>query len=192
MKRLSFLLVAPIFAGCFSASAPRTSDWAVNATAPKAVTTAPSRFGVTRLSFVDVLSPYDEREIKVARADGTLAADPYNLFAAVPSRLLRAPVLNLLAASGRFAAVVAPSSSADAAFAVEVSVTDLHLDATAREDDKTVCRAVARLRLLVLDKSRAIVGDAVGEATETVHDGDFGKAFSTAFATAVKSALIQI
>ncbi len=192
MKRFAFLLLVPILSGCFSSSAPRTSDWSVDAAAPKAVTTEPSRFGVTRLSFVDVLAPYDEREIKVTCADGTLATDPYNLFAAVPSRLLRTPTLDLLAASGRFAAVVAPSSSANAAFVVEVSVSDLHLDATTRENDKTVCRAVVRLRLLVLDKSRAIVGDAVGEDTEIVQDGDFGKAFSAAFATAIKSALAKI
>lgn len=188
MKKCLALLLLPVLTGCLSAHVPSTSEWNVDVGPYCAGAEGPRKFGVTRLAQVVVCSPYDARKMAVYRADNTMPLDPYNLFAAVPSRLFREPARSLLDASGKFTAVVGASSSATASHIVELTVTDLRLDCSRALENPEEREAVAEVSALVLDKNRDIVGSARASARANARDGNYGLAFSKAFADAVKAA----
>ena len=181
MKSLFALLLVPVCAGCLSAHVPAVSDWGVvPVVSDRSPSPAPA-VGVARLSPVVACSPYDARPMLVGRGDGTFASDAYNQFVAVPSRLLKEPARAVLESSGRFAAVVGPTSAASVTHVVELTVTDLRLDCTAAEDGSGRREAVAAVSVIVLDKDRRIVGSARGVARADARGGDYGSAFSAAF-----------
>lgn len=186
---LLFLLLA----GCASAP-PQTKSWTVRSKAsPPATARAPgdgaaTAFAATRLGAVSVDAPYDRPAFAVLRADGSLAHDPSNAFAAAPSALLRAPVRAHLAGDGRFGSVVGPSSVAGADAVVETTVTDLSLDCA------TPGRRTARvaLSLDVVNAGRGprrVVLSGSGAAEADAASGDYGDAFSTALDAALSNAL---
>ena len=111
-----------------------------------------------------VRSPYDGCRLVVARPDGSLAFDSFNAFAASPPQLLKGPVLDALAASGRFKAVVGPSSST----------------------------VVDGISLTLLGASREIVGRATGVGVADAADGKYTAAFSSAFDAAMAEALAAL
>jgi len=191
MKRLFAFLLVPVCAGCLSAHVPDVSDWGV---VPVAIERSPSRapaFGVTRLSQIVVCSPYDARPMLVYRRDKTLASDPYNLFVAVPSRLLKEPARAVLESSGKFKAVVGATSAANASHIVELTVTDLRLDCSSGDENEGAREAVVEVRTIVLDKDRSIVGTSRGVAREDARGGDYGSSFSKAFSKALENALAE-
>ena len=67
-------------------------------------------FAATRLGAVSVFAPYDQQSFAVKRADGSMAFDPENRFAAQPAALLKGVLMASLAADGRFGHVVPQSS----------------------------------------------------------------------------------
>ena len=191
MKSLFALLLVPVCAGCLSAHVPAVSDWGiVPVISDRSPSPAPA-FGVARLSQVVVCSPYDARPMLVGRGDGTFASDAYNQFVAVPSRLLKEPARAVLESSGRFAAVVGPTSAASVTHVVELTVTDLRLDCTTAEDGSGHREAVAAVSVIVLDKDRRIVGSARGVARADARGGDYGSAFSAAFTKALDNAMAE-
>ena len=118
----------------------------------------------------------------------SVAFDHYNVFAASPAALLRAPVRSRIGADGRFGSVVSPSSAAWADAQVEVQVTDLSLDC--RTDGRR--RARAALALDVVKAGRgprtvALQGAGAGEADAA--EGDYARAFSSAVDAALAEAL---
>lgn len=185
---LLFLLLA----GCASAP-PQSKSWTVRAKAPAAPARAPgdgvaTAFAATRLGAVSVDAPYDRPAFAVLRADGSIAHDPSNAFAAAPSALLRAPVRARLAGDGRFGNVVGPSSVAAADAVVETTVTDLSLDCA------TPGRRAARvaLSLDVVNAGRGprkVVLSGSGSAEADAASGDYGAAFSSALDAALSNAL---
>ena len=190
MKKLLPILVVPLFAGCLTSRPPTVAAWDVTATASTETAAAPS-FGVTRFSALGVRAPYDVRAIAVRRADRSLAFDPYNNFAAVPSQLLKGVTLDVLDASGRFQNVVSGSSAAAVSHIVEVSVDEFLLDCSGFSDETPHREAVARVTVFVLDRDRKIVmktrATGVADATER----DFGFAFSLAYTKALGKALAE-
>ena len=115
-------------AGCLSSSTPAPKTWIVSPpdVAPP-VAPSPGAFAVTRQGALTVTAPFDSTSFVVRRADGSVARDPYNVFASPPSALLRASVRARLEADGRFGRVVPQSSSAFADVQAEVLVRDLSL-----------------------------------------------------------------
>ena len=109
MKNLLIASSLLALAGCFTAHLPNVTEWTVESAA-KASESVNPKYGSVRISYVAVRSPYDGRRLVVARPDGSLAFDSFNAFAAPPPQLLKGPVLDALAASGRFKSVVGPSS----------------------------------------------------------------------------------
>lgn len=184
MKQLLPLLFASAFAGCLTTSSPELAEWSIPSEAPK-TTRATSDFGVARLSQLLVRAPYDIRSLQVLRSDGTLVADPYNHFAAIPSQLLKGPVQDALGHSRRFTAVVGSSSSATVSHTVEVTVTKALLDCSGESSRL----AVVELSLLVLDRQRAIVWAGSGFGVGDAKDGDYGSAFAKALKTAIAVAM---
>lgn len=185
MRKFFALLPLVALTGCLSPiKPPEVSEWTVHPeTLANRVSTA--KYGVTRLSTIQVRAPYDVRPVAVFRSDMSLAFDPYNHFAAIPSQLLKGIAQDLLAASGRFEAVVASTSAASSSHLVELTVADLRLDCSAGTEDNPSQNATVALSLIVLDRDRRIVASGKGTGGSSVEDGDFGTAFSKAFAAAV-------
>ena len=145
-------------------------------------------FAATRLGGVSVLAPYDQQAFTVKRADGSVAFDPANRFAAAPAALLRRPLMAGLAADGRFGHVLQQASTASADATVEVVVPELSLDCRTQGTRK----ACASVTVNVVRNGRAtrdiaLSGSGSGEADAGT--GDYSAAFSAAVNTAVANAL---
>ena len=187
MKALFLSLPILALVGCLIAHPPEAAEWTVESAA-KASESAKPKYGTVRISYVAVRSPYDGRRFVVARPDGSLAFDSFNAFAASPSQLLKGPVLDALAASGRFKAVVGPSSSMVVDGVIEVTVNRLRLDC--REKDRRF--AEVSVSLTLLGASREIAGRATGVGVADAADGRYTAAFSSAFDAAIAEALAAL
>ena len=191
MKRLlPTLALASLLAGCLSLSSeqPVPAAWTIafEPAPTKAAETAaesPSR-GSIRVSQVFVRAPYDSRDLVVLRADGSLAFDAYNGFAAAPAALLKGAVQDAFLACGAFRSVASASSHLAADVSAETTVTRLALDC--REPGRRV--AVVELSVLLL-KGRNAFASARGEGRADAADGNYSRAFSAAFSQAVSQAL---
>lgn len=191
MKRLlSTLALAVLLGGCLSLSPeqPAAASWTVEfVPAPAKAAAAPAEspaHGSVRVSQVIVRAPYDSRDFAVLRADGSLAFDAYNGFAASPAALLKGAVQDAFLAHGAFRSVVPASSQLAADVSAETTVTRLALDC--REPGRRV--AVVELSVLLL-KGRDAFASAHGEGRADAADGNYSRAFSAAFSQAVSQAL---
>lgn len=187
MKKLLPLLTLPAFVGCLTASTPApVAQWPLEYTGSGSSQKA-ARFGVARVSQIAVRAPYAATSMVVLRADGTVAFDPYNEFAALPPTLLKGVVFDALERSGLFSLVVNASSSVQSSVSVEAYVTRLALDC--RESGSR--RAVADVVVRVLN-GRDDLQVLKGTGGEDAADGNFGRAFSGAVSAALASALAQL
>ena len=175
--------------GCLSSSTPAPKAWIVTpTTVPPPVAPPPGAFAVTRQGALTVTAPFDSASFVVRRADGSVAHDPYNVFAAPPSTLLRASVRARLEADGRFGRVVPQSSSAAADVQVEVLVRDLSLDCA--DPDRRAARAAVSIDVLRAGRgARTVILSGDGAGTGDAAKGDFSAAFSQAFDAALVAAL---
>ena len=178
------VLAASALSGCLTSSVPEIACWNIEYSGERAGRGVEPRFGVARVSQVVVRAPYSVKGLAVLRANGTVAFDPYNEYAAGPSALLKGVVEDALEASGFFKAVVGASSSAAASVAAEVTVTRLALDCR----KEGVRNAVAELELRLL-AGRDIASSAKGSGIADAADGNYGAAFSGAVSDAIKAAL---
>jgi len=187
MKKL--LLFLPLLAGCFT-SAPQVPvnwmiEWRPGADGPAhAGETLPLTL---RVSDIYVRAPYAGSRLAVLRADGSLAFDPYNVFAASPSQLLRGAAYDALARTGRFAHVIDHSSQASADLDAEIAVTRLALDCRA----KGRCDALVELSLAFIAKG-CVICVAPGRAAVPVEEGNFSDGFSRAFSDALANAAVTL
>ena len=176
-----------VCAGCLSSSVEPPKTWTVSPTDAKP-SAAPGAFSVTRQGAVTVTAPFDSTSFIVRRADGSVARDPYNVFASPPSALLRAAVRARLEADGRFGRVVPQSSSASADVQVEVLVRDLSLDC--RDAERRTSRAAVSIDVLRTGRgARTVILCGDGDGTGDAKDGDYSKSFSQAFDAALENAL---
>ena len=189
------VLVGCLCGGCFSSRPKRESRyWTVECPASEALSgsalqakeaTPPQ---TVRLGAVSVLAPWDGSNIMVRRVDGSVARDPYNLFAAQPAALLKAPLLALAGREGAFGRVLSSATAASPDSILEVTVSDFSLDCTS-----DVRRAsVALTATLVAASGRKVIAEGAGEAKADATSGDYSAAFSEAFAAAVKSAFAKM
>ena len=176
-------------AGCLSSSTPAPKAWIVSPPdVARPVASPPGAFAVTRQGALTVTAPFDSTSFVVRRADGSVARDPYNVFASPPSTLLRASVRARLEADGRFGRVVPQSSSASADVQAEVLVRDLSLDCS--NPDRRVARAAVSLDVLRMGRgARTVVLSGDGAGVADAANGDYSAAFSQAFDAALVNAL---
>ena len=197
MCRMMFVVVLPLalLSGCLGlgGDAPEQKVWTVE---PPAFDAAPVRsmegsgalFSATRLGSVAVNAPYDRTQFVVRKPDGTVAFDHYNVFAAPPSSLLRAPVQNYLRADGRLGHVVNQGSVVSSDAQVEVQVKNLSLDS--REDGQlAACAAVSVDFVRTAHGPRTVAFSGTGTAAVDAQDRNFSRAFSQAFSKALDSAV---
>ena len=193
MRRLPAVLLLVLCAGCFTSGKPTPKSWTVEPTAAPPADLSPEKksppaFATTRVGTVAVNAPFDRAPFVVRRADGSVAFDAYNEFAAPPAALLRAPVKAQLATDGRFGHVVAQSSAASADASVEVLVTDLSLDC--RESGRRTARAAVSVDVVRTGRgARTVALSADGASEADASSGDFSSAFSKAFNEALAEAL---
>ena len=187
MRFLPLLAAAlPMVSGCLSSGVLPVSRWTIDYRAA-AKPAASVRHGVVRVSQVAVRAPYDGDGMSVLRADGSVAADAYNVFAAAPSQLLRGTVFDALVASGLFAAVVNGSSSVASSLSAELLVTLLALDCREGGGARRTARAEIVLRLV--DSRGGLVQALPASGEADAGDGNYGSAFSTAVSRAIEQAL---
>ena len=160
MQKLIALSLIPILTGCLSASAPRVTQWLLEYKGPVRSTRL-TKYEVGRVSQVLVRSPYNEVGIAVLRADGSMAFDPYNEYAANPTAMLKGFVFDAMDASGLFGTVVNPSSSVKSQAMLEVLISRLALDC--RKDGERKAVASVRVRLISGD-GKAVYAQGGGEA----------------------------
>lgn len=186
MKKMLVGLLIPALSGCLTATAPKDVCWLMEYEgAPK--TDRKGDFGIGRMSQVVVRTPYNDDEIVVLRANGSIAMDHYNRFAAQPSTFLKGVLSDAMCASGRFSSVVNAGSSVFSDSSVEVVVTRLALDC--RQPGSR--QAIASLILRVLQNGK-IVAIGKGDGQADAADGNYGAAFSRAFSVAVDSAFSML
>ena len=185
MKKLIVFALMPVLAGCLTASTPKVTQWLVEY---KGATksTSQAKYEVGRVSQVLIRSPYNETGIAVLRADGSMAFDPYNEYAANPMLMLKGVVFDAMDASGLFGVVVNPSSSVRSSVSVEVFISRLALDCRKEGERKAV--ASVRVRILV-DSGKTLY--AQGEGESDAKDGNYGAAFSVALSAALNAAFGQ-
>ena len=176
-------------AGCLSSSTPAPKTWMVSpAQELAAAAPRPGAFSVTRQGQIAVNAPFDTTSFVVRRADGSVARDPYNVFAAQPSALLRNAVRSRLEADGRFGRVVPQSSSASADVQVEALVSDLSIDCS--DLSRRTARAAVSLDVLRTGRNgRGVILSGDGAGTADAASGDYSAAFSQAFDAAMAAAL---
>lgn len=185
MRKLIAVALLPVLSGCLSASTPKVTQWLLEYRGPGKATRMP-KYDVGRVSQVLVRSPYNEVGIAVLRADGSVAFDPYNEYAANPTAMLKGFVFDAMDGSGLFGTVVNPSSSVKSQAMTEVLISRLALDCR----QEGVRKAVASVRVRILtDAERALYAQGEGEAD--AKDGNYGAAFSAALSAALNSAFGQ-
>ena len=184
MNMRNVLLVAAMSAaaGCMTSSVQPPAEWNIESVSSVVPMRMKAVYGVAKLMLVEVRAPYAVREVAVLRADGSVAFDPCNSYAAAPVQLAKWVAAESLAASGLFEDVVTAGSSADAE--VEVSMKRLALDC--REPGS--CRAVSEVSLRLV-RSHAIVAHADGAGMADASGRDFSAAFSKAVTAAFADAL---
>ena len=185
MKKIVAFLVLPVLVGCLSASSPKVTQWLLEYRGPVRATRLP-KYEVGRVSQILVRSPYNEIGIAVLRADGSMAFDPYNEYAANPTALLKGVALDAMDASGLFGTVLNPSSTVRSSALVEVLIGRLALDCRKEGERKAV--ASARVRIIA-DGEKPLCAKGEGEAD--AKDGNYGAALSDALSRALHSALGQ-
>ena len=169
-------------AGCLTSAPPQPKSWVVSATRKPSAEIAVAK--TARLGSLSVVAPYDKPALAVRRADGSMAFDAYNVFAASPSALLRAPLSALLEDDGRFGRILSAVSTARSGSTLEAVVTDLSLDC--REEGKRIARVSLSLAVI---ENREVKMFLDGEGSADAASGDYSSAFSEAFAKAVSAAL---
>ena len=185
MKKLIAVLSVPVLAGCLTATSPEVSQWNLEYTGgPRPAQTA--KYDVVRISQVLVRSPYNAIGIAVLKANGSVAFDPYNEYAAQPSSLLKGVVFEALDASGLCRTVVNPSSSVVSSVSLEMMMTKLALDCRKEGERKAVAGVLVRV------VGRDAVDIVRGEGSSDAADGNYGAAFSRAVSAALASAFAQL
>lgn len=186
-RTLTMLLLLPLAGGCLTSTVEPPVAWNVELARDVLPPRAKARFGVVRLLLVEMRAPYTDRGIAVLRANGSIAFDPCNSYAAAPIQLMKGVALASLEASGLFEAVVTSGSSVDSEIDAEISVRKLALDC--RQEGSRLAVAEVSVRLV---RNHAIAAEVSGAGVADAADGDYAAAFSKAATEAFADALKRV
>lgn len=181
MKSIFAMVVLVLLQGCLASAPKRPVQWLVepvDSSNGSRVTTS----ATARLSRLTVLPPYDGTAIAVLRADGSIAFDGCNAFAAAPSALLANAVI---AALRREYPTVLFGGATGADVSCEVMVRKFALDC--RVPGRRVARVELTVNRLSGRPQTVRVQDGTGESDAA--DGNYSRAFSQALAAAMEDAL---
>lgn len=187
MKIISLFAAAILLSGCLSSSPRSVTLWNLEFQGGPAERRSPVPYGPTRLLQVSVASPADNRSILVERADGSVAFDPYNEYAAAPVLLLRNLASEAMATSGLFASVVGSASSARTDCSVEIVFTKLALDCS--QAGRREAEVAVLIRLIRKGEIERVV---LAGGRADAQSGNYGKSFSAAASQAMADALSKL
>ncbi|MBR1871044.1 MAG: hypothetical protein IJ802_04390 [Kiritimatiellae bacterium] len=190
MKNMIWLLAVAGLCGCIGGSGkPPQKLWTIQIADKQEHAVAAQR--TARVGAVSVAAPFDNVPITVLRADGTVARDPVNQFAASPAALLKAALADAVAEDGRFGNVLPVASNAAADISIEAVFTQVALDCTVASSRF----AVVKVDIAAVDTakpSRKLIATACGESRVDASSGNFSLAFSSAAAKAIRQALAKL
>ena len=188
MRTLSILALLFLMGGCLSTSSVKApSNWTLMPNPAELVPAAKPAFDEARLAVVFVRSPFDGKALTVLRPDGSIAFDPYNQFASVPSALIKGTALDVLRQTGLFVGVQPSITTADVKTTLELVVDDISLDC------RTEGSRQASVKLtLVMIRNRKVVSACRGEAVVDAAEGNYSAAFGTAFTKALSEAAAKL
>ena len=187
MWKCAIAFLPLILTGCLSPNVPRVVNWTLIPEASDFVAADENKFGETRLAIVTVRAPYDGKDLVVLRPDGSLAFDPCNQFAAVPSALIKGTALDVLRGSGLFKGVQPAVTTADVDSNLELVVDELALDCRAEG-----LRAASVRLTLAMVRKRQVVAVGRGAASVETADGNYSVAFGKVFTKAVSAAVSKL
>ncbi len=187
MRRILLHMVFLSLCGCLSPVPDRSKNWTIGHIKGESSRLVGVKREVVKISRVDVRAPYDGTRLAVLRADGSLAFDSANVFAASPSRLLSGAAYDAVEASGFAATVLDSKTAAPSNLLLELVVTRLALDC--RTPGSRSASVEVMLRLL---ESRKTVSVARAEASVPIDEPDYTKSFSVAFSRAMTEALKRL
>jgi len=144
--------------------------------------------GAIRIQRVHVAPPYNQREFVYRTGELSYSSDYYNLFVADPQDLITAEIVRGLTATGRFKSVLIGSSSADAPFKLEITVTRLEGDFQAQP------KAVIAMHAVLLQESDAlmrVVGETDLEESESISSKAAGQ-LSSGWSQALGRCIAQL
>lgn len=187
MKKLLLNVVLVSLCGCLAPAPDAPKKWLIGEIKGECSKIAGVKRDSVKLVRADVRAPYDSTALAVLRADGSVAFDPANAFAASPARLVAGAALDVLESSGFALTVLDPKTNIPSNLHLELVVTRLALD----------CRDAGRRDALVevmlrLAESRRSVAVSKAEASVPVDGSDYTKSFSAAFSRAVGEALKRL
>ena len=189
-KRMLLALgLAPVLSGCLGSAPKPAVNWTMEFERPAIASPGGEVLtsGPVRLAQVNVRAPYNGARLAVLRADGSVAFDNYNQFAAPPPQLVRNAVEDALECSGRFPGVINAGSSVSTPYVVEAAVTRLALDCRREGRRETVAEVEL---MLICDHKRVSVARAGRSVPVT--GGNFTEAFSEALGAATTDAIRQL
>ena len=187
LTRSVLLLVLVCLAGCLGGRPPEPRRWNIQALeAGEEVAAKSPIWDVVRVARLEVAAPYDGLRLAVRRADGSLAFDSRNVFAASPSTLLRVPTRDILLRSGKCRAVTSANSPVKATVGLEIVVDTLALDC--RKENE--CSAEVSLSVTLVE-GRELVRTVKSAASVAVQK-DFTASFSRAYSEALSKALDEL
>jgi len=180
-QRLSSLVcLVLVLAGCSTVKPRPAVNWTLLPELSGKIIGAARQLGEARLAIVTVRAPYDTKNLAVLRPDGSLAFDPYNQFATVPSAIIKGVALDVLRASGAFKGVQPGVTTANVEDVLELVVEELALDCRAPGERK----ALVKLTLAHI-RDRRVVICGHGSASVDARSGNYSAAFGSAFETAL-------
>ena len=186
MKKILSAFLLPVLAGCLTSTPPSVSYWPLEYSGTVKSAETP-KYGVARVSQVLVRTPYNASGITVMRANGSLAFDSYNEYAAQPSSLLKGVLVEGLQASGLFKSVVNASSAVHSSVSVELFVTRLALDCRTEGERHAVAEILVRV---IGEDGDLMIAKGAGRVDAAA--GNYGAAFSKAVTTALDRALAEL
>ena len=183
-KLFSAAILSAAITGCLTSTDPAINRWPLEYTGATNPASSAATYGVVRVSQTVVRAPFDGATIAVLRANGTIAFDAYNEFAAAPSQILHGAIFDALNSCGKFSAVIGGASVVKADCSVEILLTHLALDC--RKEGERTAQVKLVLRLV---KDRGVEKCVYANGAASAADGDYGRAFSQAVSMAINDAL---
>ena len=173
-----------ICAGCFGPQPPTPTYWPFSAQKTSHRAPVHKRDVVLGLNRIRVSAPYDSARFCVLRADGSLAFDASNEFAARPSRALM-PLIEDVIRRFNFASQTTTDFNPSASMPqLTVEVKRLAVDCREKNHRKVICDLKGTYK--GADGKVIICSD---DALIYLEDSDYGTAFSKVFVTALEQVL---
>jgi cholesterol transport system auxiliary component len=147
MNRRALLLMPAVLAGCSILPQRRyqeTRSWPIDVPPPNPAVAAPPGAPTLVVRTLSAAPGLNNRALETLEPDGSLHANPYEMWLAPPADAIVSTLRDYLAQTGLFAAVVAPGTRLLPTYALEGQINAFWADAASG-------RAVVRIAYVLID-----------------------------------------